>query len=65
MIDDMLKTSNDKVFAIGDAVALNIKAAYMSEYFANLAVKNALLNKKRKVLTFYSIIRLILITSQR
>ena len=51
MIDETLKTSNDKVYAIGDVTALNIKAAYISEYFANIAVKNALLGKKAKVNT--------------
>ncbi len=50
MIDETLQTSNDNVFAIGDVTALNIKSAYIAEHFAIIAVKNALLNKRLKVL---------------
>ena len=45
-----MKTTNDNIYAIGNVIAVNLlKASYISEHFANIAVKNALLNEKIKI----------------
>ena len=47
-----MKTSNDDVYAIGEVTALNmLKDSYISEYFGQIAVKNALLDKGIKVVS--------------
>jgi len=53
-VDDTLKTTNQNVYAIGDVIAANLlKSSCVAEYFGEIAIKNALLNKGIEINTNY------------